>query len=664
MKKITKIVSVFLFISAVLSSEIATCFADGMMLSSDKPYWEKGINQWDYTSESEQNALINYENGQEKLILSIGTKKQDANSSVWIFPIPTKPGDAKISYLDEIPSIKGEEQMAETQININRYKPWFYYSQIYPYLLSWLKADEKKMLGTVDMYNSLDSSSTRNEEYVHSANDIIVYQHIEKDQLSSELLESSSIDALYNYLKEKEIDIDRKKISVFDQYVKSGYSFVVTWISPVTSAVSGDNSNSALSIETITKNYQDYFNLPKYPKTVSAEIEIINRYDEFKNNRDIYTLFQTNEQLKKDLINYIFEHPDEFKAVKNVSASDKTNYVGLFVAFKTDKIFFPLIPSSVYGNDRIPINIRVIGWHSPESKKPIWQSFYSPESKKKILFTTYYSDAQTDDLMAKVPDFYTGKSSTVNYTRINIDTQAKYLVDDLYINNNAPFYVIILQYFNEYPFVSAIILYLLISLISSIIIGILVFGWNKNSDLMRYGLFGLANIFTIVGVLISIILYKIPRKHDEVIVAIKQLNERGCIGKRNLRLILFVLGLPLLIVNITHIIHLLIVFKGLGIITDYDNFPNLCIYSFAQVAYFLFAWFVTRVKSADIDLFNVLKKHNQSTYFFTSDLNKKLIFVSLFSLVFLLVSYYTTLTLPESPVSYLLNYFFGVDLRY
>src|SRR3990167_2104074 len=66
----------------VFSFNPKSVLADGMIIKPD-PYSDR----WDYSSENSQQAFINYENGLQKMIISVGFEEENSNGVVWLFPV-------------------------------------------------------------------------------------------------------------------------------------------------------------------------------------------------------------------------------------------------------------------------------------------------------------------------------------------------------------------------------------------------------------------------------------------------------------------------------------------------------------------------------------------------------------------------------------------------
>jgi hypothetical protein len=165
------------------------------------------------------------------------------------------------------------------------------------------------------------------------------------------------------------------------------------------------------------------------------------------------------------------------------------NTLGVYISFPTDKMYFPLKPTSIYGNSRIPIIVYVIGHVTPEIYPGI-----SPYSQ--VNYFASYSRFSTTDFQ----DFfnYAGEMQDFKYTKIKIEAPSSLLRQDLWIEDKTPPDLAVADYVNNYFWMAAIFLFILISCMSSLIAGMVVFG-KANISKIKFALFGLANFATLVG---------------------------------------------------------------------------------------------------------------------------------------------------------------------
>jgi len=198
------------------------------------------------------------------------------------------------------------------------------------------------------------------------------------------------------------------------------------------------------------------------------------------------------EQLKKVLNEYMYK--DYSFAISYISDlhnfNEKNEQFGVYVTFTTPKIYFPLKPTSIYKNDRIPITIYVLGYVIPETYIKLssyincWYLF-----SNNIRFNENFKDFLfSEDIDNKL-----------RFTMITIDFKAHNFKEDLWINPNTikPY---ISHFVMDYYFIILFILWPLISCISSLSGAYLTFN-NTKFNKMKFFTFGLYNFFTLIGMI-------------------------------------------------------------------------------------------------------------------------------------------------------------------
>lgn len=215
---------------------------------------------------------------------------------------------------------------------------------------------------------------------------------------------------------------------------------------------------------------------------------------------------------------------------------------GVFISFPTDKIYYPLLPTSTYGSKRIPIRLYVIGYVTPELYNEI-----KPYTIVGYFLSSYYYPETIELEM-----FYANKE--MKYTLIEIVAPAKYLTNDLWISKKAPGKIIyadlLCSLFSSHPLISLFILTVIFSMVSGAIAGYILF-----KEVKKFALLGLANLFTIFGVIFAILLFvKIEKLDKDVEEKIKKAN----LIVLNKRKILFVIIFPILFIIVSLIIENLI----------------------------------------------------------------------------------------------------------
>lgn len=197
-----------------------------------------------------------------------------------------------------------------------------------------------------------------------------------------------------------------------------------------------------------------------------------------------------------------------------VSSSNKTmREPGIVIEFPTNKIYYPLILTSIYGSDVIPIDVIVMGHVTPEvypeikkyTKITYWKGDISP-------YSYYPYSPPSSDL--KNFTYKISKGWDGRFTRIEISAPSNAFKQDLWIENKKPWDVeyaeTVHEAFDENFLLILLLLFLLLSFITSLICGPL-FISRKKEKIPFYLLIGLCNMgFGWVGMMIATYLL---RKH-------------------------------------------------------------------------------------------------------------------------------------------------------
>ena len=188
--------------------------------------------------------------------------------------------------------------------------------------------------------------------------------------------------------------------------------------------------------------------------------------------------------------------------MNSYSYSRRSIPLGVFVKFPTDKIYFPLKPTSVYESQQIPIEIYVMGHVTPELYTKI----------KPLTEVTYYKQNYLTASPNLASFFNTQQNDyssmrNVEHTKIKITAPSKYFADDLWIKDSAPVSVGFKNFFATYRVVFGIILFIIFSMLASLLAGLVSFRKEPvpKKHLMLHGLW---NCLTAIGFIIATIFMK------------------------------------------------------------------------------------------------------------------------------------------------------------
>ena len=220
----------FLLINLILISVLfwsfpASACGCGLMISQSD-------DGWSYGDDSAEQSFINFENGTEKLIITLNLKKR-SKDAVLVIPIPANPKLIKADVLSDVPKFSGYNVSKKAHENLSSIRDALLSTQIYPIVPILLKSSISTSY--VGGANSSDGALL-NAPTKGINQDIVVYQHLEKEGMVAEVLSAATSDALYDYLKQKGLKVEKDSIPIFRDYINKEFSFVVSWISPSASA--------------------------------------------------------------------------------------------------------------------------------------------------------------------------------------------------------------------------------------------------------------------------------------------------------------------------------------------------------------------------------------------------------------------------------------------
>ena len=410
-------------------------FADGMSVR-----WDPDSSaESQYIPEKSQYALINFEDGYQKIVIQVSIKASEfaaGQKSLWIFPIPSKPEDVQVDTLEggDFPDIQG--YFTRDMANLTIRKSFFITTatQLYPIPITYMSLYTE---GDVIVYweegvyfGKYDPSTT--------PGNVTVYQHFEKYGLTTEIVTADNGAAMEEYFMSKDLTLPENANSLIDRYITKGYSFAASW---------GEG-------------------------------------DEFL--------------VEGDPGGIIFD-------------------LGVCLSFPTDEMFFPLVLTSVYGDEVIPIVIQIIDpvVLSPKNEGvddlDVWIDYaYDDNVFVKDDLSDFFQEQTAragigqNDRYVKDDDPDEGAIGfdlDIPYTIVVIESSSDELVGDIWFIDEAPSYVATDIFIIENWFYLSLVLTPLLSILSSLVASVLVFR-KFDPDKKKFAILGLANLLTIVGLAI------------------------------------------------------------------------------------------------------------------------------------------------------------------
>jgi len=485
----TIILSVLLiiFISPVV-------FSDGGIVIYDN-------DMWNMFNEDQQYCAINYKDGYQKMIIAVDTEGVlKGDKAVWIFPIPAKPDNVEINIIKGFPSLRGKPVNQEAYDTITGRLLLSSLTQIYTYPLF--------------IFSFWRAGGMRDGLEVH--------ERVQKMGMTTELVTAKEANAFYDYLTEKEIDLPDNFKSILEDYIGQNYSFVVSWISDVEkfkldqgiiedaddliSLFNEFEKTADKKISGSLKKEFEQFVLDNYEETsrllkekerdfsiagtnlaIVTSNHVIERfiYEKYKEKYD------ENQMVFEKVFEKIRDYLWDFRAyLWDKNHGFQKNTLGVFINFPTKRIYYPLKPTSSYGDERIPIVIYIIGFVTPDLYKDI-----RPYTEMTYFLNGYYYPQEEKNL----EDFFnTNRELIFNYTKVKINATSKQLTEDLWFDVRTPPKVKFFTFMFHNTTLISILIFIICSSLASLIASLLVFKNNKPAK-ANFALLGIFNFFTLVG---------------------------------------------------------------------------------------------------------------------------------------------------------------------
>lgn len=171
--------------------------------------------------------------------------------------------------------------------------------------------------------------------------------------------------------------------------------------------------------------------------------------------------------------------------------------VGVQVMFKTEKAYFPLLPTSVYGSEKVPATIYINGYVTPEV----------PDGIKSFTRTEYMKGyaPNVEGYPVGYNNYISAGNTRGEYTIVSINNApSKFFTDDLWFSKGAPSNInyasslvdLLSNNEGKIIFFSALVL----SLLLGSLLGFIIF----REQWWKLTLASLANILTIIGLVITL----------------------------------------------------------------------------------------------------------------------------------------------------------------
>ncbi len=170
------------------------------------------------------------------------------------------------------------------------------------------------------------------------------------------------------------------------------------------------------------------------------------------------------------------------------------NTIGVFLSFPAEKLYYPLKPTSVYGNRQVPATIHVMEYVEPElypaiASGTVTSYHYQAHFRVKPEHENFFSPDQLRGIAAE----------GLRYTTIKINTPSRNLTEDLWVRRSVPFDVKAAESISVHSFWYGLFFFVLCSGIAGLVAGKIAYSEEK-VPAWRCLVVGLFNSLTLAGV--------------------------------------------------------------------------------------------------------------------------------------------------------------------
>lgn len=399
-------------------------------------------------------------------------------------------------------------------------------------------------------------------------------------------------------------------ISALDAYIGKDYAFVASWI---------DNGDG------LTGNISDTQEIGA-GNSVDGEAVMLDQplADDWSMNKPTPSGYRTGSSVMPPTGN---NYPNTYSPYYR-----RNTVKGISVYFPTDNIYFPLLPTSVYGSKTVPATIKVVGLVDPRIYDGI-KNF----TKVSYYNTDYYSYV---DVSGGKNDFFDKADS--KYTKIEISAPSKFLTEDLWIRDRAPLKALWTYWIAQGPWAVAVILLVLCSLAAVFVAGLPLFAGLRKKP-WKLALLGLANCLTIIGMMVAVSRMDTGAAvtKDESAL-IEKLRAKGYAKKRRNAKIFFTAAIIVFLGMAFGMESLSYLFNYVFDYSFYMPYQlSLLIgltFLYSPLVLAFLGWRAVQVALEDKQLFDELKAKGYSAWNLAPKSKNRGLFVVFFSLVFLVLT--------------------------
>jgi len=301
---------------------------------------------------------------------------------------------------------------------------------------------------------------------------------------------------------------------------------------------------------------------------------------------------------------------------------------GLMVSFPTKDIYYPLKLTSIYGFKVVPLVLRVEDFVKPKLYEDIERyaevSYYIDNSYADVRKSRAWDQLGVEDIRAPY-----------RYTKIKIDAPSSAFSEDLRMVRGMSLKSGLALFVKDHPSIFLIILFITLSMLAGIVSGLLIF----KKDFRRVWYLGIFNIFTLIALIIATML-KTTRevsddnkiKADEVV---KEIKSKGYFRKTRFVMLISAVLLPLILplLPMFPLLALNAVFSG-----DIIMGTTVILIAVPVIIWVAVTKALLRVKEEDKPLYEKLHELGYSGRTYKPKDGRKVAFVIIYSIVFLIMT--------------------------
>jgi len=378
------------------------------------------INPWGVPfEEGAQTAVILWEKGMETLALHVSSKAPDG--SFWLVPIPNKPDMIVVSHVRSLTFSGYDRGIEAWKAAKSRAAGWYAGMGLISQLYPIISPCSWGLLYKLWIRTPPIYVPLLGEvsSVWRSDEGVSIHEVIESYGLTSYVVTADNADSFYQFFLRIGAKVPEEVKGVLKDYIGKGFSFVVSRVQPVT----------------ITRTP-----LPNSTKSEGGE--------------------------------YLEQ-----------AFPIQPSGLGVVITFPTERPFYPLVPTSVYGSKVIPVRLYVKGlWEAQDLGQPL-SGFIKVE---------HFVEAHLGLYTYPVIEPLSGTEMS-EYTLVTMDSPSKYLKSDLMLLQASAVELSV-----NFSWTIGLVLFLACSAVASAVASVLL-GRRSGNDVAKAGLIGLSNLLTLVG---------------------------------------------------------------------------------------------------------------------------------------------------------------------